>query len=142
MWTYNHTDELRHYGVLGMKWGVRRDKRKSNVSTRAVRGHAGPGVYLGSKERKLAGAKRDLKILDQGGHLSFGMTKKKQEAYDKRDRALLEKKISELSKNEIEKGKKAASPYSAYTLVGIALATGVVAKGVSSFINGEKTPRG
>lgn len=26
MWTYQHTDELCHYGVLGMRWGRRKDK--------------------------------------------------------------------------------------------------------------------
>ena len=37
MWTYNHTDELCHWGIKGMKWGIRRFQNKDGSLTAAGR---------------------------------------------------------------------------------------------------------
>lgn len=69
---------------------------KQPYAKRTARGHAGPGVYA-TRKRQLAGDKRDLEALKNGQHLSVGLTKKRQAAYDARDKAILEKRIA---KNE------------------------------------------
>lgn len=98
-------NELQHHGVKGMKWGVR---KKRPYMVRRVRGHAGPGVRIGSAERKLAGAKQDLARLDRGEHLSVGSTKKRQAQYDARDRKALNEQIAKLEAKKDRKAKKAA----------------------------------
>ena len=110
-------NELQHWGIKGQKWGLRRFQNPDGSLTaagkkryadddedytkRAVRGHAGPGVYL-TKKRQLAGDERDLEGLNKGQHLSVGLTKERQAAFDARDKAILEERIS---KNETPKPK-------------------------------------
>ena len=73
-------NSLAHYGILGMKWGVRRTPAQL-------------GRTMITRKRQLAADKSDLEKLNSGKHLSVGLTKKRQAAYDKRDKDILEKRI-------------------------------------------------
>ena len=61
-------NDIQHTGVKGMKWGHR-----------MARGHGGPGKYI-TKNSQLKGDQKDLDHLNKGGHLSVGLTKKRQDA--------------------------------------------------------------
>jgi hypothetical protein len=73
-------DYLKHYGILGMKWGVRRTPAQL-------------GRTMITTKRQLKADKVKLERLNSGKHISVGVTKKRQAAYDKRDKDILEKRI-------------------------------------------------
>ena len=72
MWEYNYPNELCHYGILGMKWGIRRFQNKDGTRT-----------LLGKRRRKN----------EEGGD------SKKETVEEKRSRLLKSTNASELYKN-------------------------------------------
>jgi len=52
MWKYNHTDELRHFGVKGMRWGHRKAPDLSGIKNRAEKTAYAIGANLNPREAK------------------------------------------------------------------------------------------
>ena len=104
-------NELYHYGVLGMKWGVH---RKSSSSSKNSRSNKSADQVIKEKRKKVSAARR---------HLSDGDLKKAIE------RLQNEKKLKDLTDENIAPGRTAAKRVitqigkSAITTAGTAVAT-------------------
>lgn len=127
---YQTNDEIYHYGVPGMKWGVRKKGSSSQISTKAAR-------------KKLEKEYGDLE-----NKMTYGKkADPKKNAQIQKKMSSIEKKLDDLSKREraekLEKGKNALSKISsslafigtAYGTrslgygMGTSLAVGAIAKG-------------
>lgn len=111
MWQYNHYDELMHYGVLGMKWGVRRsDAQLARAKAKREKKKASEEVH---DDYKRAHDSKSVKSMS---------TKELQE---RNNRLNMEKQYANLTKKQ-SIGKKAVTAFisTAGTIAGVATAYG------------------
>ena len=90
MWQYNYNtypDELYHYGILGMKWGVRRYQNKDGSLTPAGRRHYYGDASVArahSKYQEAQANRKTAKELKNNARVKAIIpTKKNREAYEK-----------------------------------------------------------
>lgn len=76
MWTYNYSDELYHYGVLGMKWGVHRARRKG--TTYSYKSRKTKSYEKKAERAKRRGQEEKYKILSKKGKRSQAFDSKMQ----------------------------------------------------------------
>ena len=99
MWQYTYSDELRHYGVKGMKWGVRRE-----IGTRAKAGAMYERLIKTQTKRmnKLEKMK-STKGLTNRQNKNLKDLKKTTEDFIKKRNTL----IKDISEKDIKKGRRA-----------------------------------
>lgn len=114
MWKYIPEDELYHHGIKGMKWGVRR--------TEAQLARARQRAEDKAKKKEMKKAVKNRRLLSDD------------ELQKRINRIEKEKKLRELTAEEITPGKKAASEVlsSAGKKAATSIATGAILYGVKA----------
>lgn len=118
---HSNTNELCHHGILGMKWGVRRYQNKDGTLTAA-----GKKKKKASDDKK---AKRSMKNDVKNRRLLSDNALKQ-----KIERLKLQKQLKDLTKEEIQPGKKFVSDVlsSSGKKVATAFVTGAVLYGTKA----------
>ena len=94
---------LMHHGVLGMKWGVRHDKKKSSYAKMAKPiSEAEKSAIKEAKKKEVLSSRSAKKLYDNADLFTDEELEK---AYK---RLNLEKNISNIADNEVSSGKKKA----------------------------------
>ena len=91
-----HNNELYHYGVLGMKWGVRRSRPSSTRSSRRKKKSNEPSPDFKERTKRKSDLKNRRTLSDE-------------ELKRKIERLKMEREFRELTKEDIGPGKKFAS---------------------------------